>query len=197
MPTDDTVNGASPTDQTVNASQIDVTTLTAEQIEAHPLVQDLKKKYSAAHTDMDKTNLSKKELQAELAKYKTLAGVEDEPVKVEEPQTVTKAELKEQIWELKNAEDIELYGDDEFKKDVENGIPREYALKNAKLRFQSNPDTVRLERQRTMASGTAMGTRNLDSDDITEADRKGMAQFGYSEEDVRIQKKLKRERGQL
>lgn len=197
MPTDDTVNGASPTDPNVNASQIDVTTLTAEQLEAHPLVQDLKKKYSAAHTDMDKTNLSKKELQAEVARLKVLAG-EETPVETkEEPQTVTKNELRDQIWELKNADDIELYGDDEFKKDVENGIPREYALNNAKLRFQSNPDKVRLERQRTMASGTAMGTRNLDSDDITEADRKGMAQFGYSEEAVRIQKKLKRERGQL
>jgi len=199
MPTNDDGTGASPTATDVNASQIDVTALTPEQLEAHPHVQDLKKKYSAAHQDMDKTNLSKKELQSEIARLKVLAGeeVQAEEIKADEPQYVTKAELQEQAWELQNAKDVDLYGDDEYKNDLVSGIPREYALKTAKLRFQSMPDNVRLQRQQVMASGTAVGARGLSDVDVTDADRRGMAEFGYSEETVRKHKQMKRERGQI
>ena len=192
MPTDDG-NGANPT-ATANAS---VLGLTPEQLAAHPHVQELKKKFSDAHVSMDKTNTSKKELLAELAKYKTLAGVEDE-VEVTAPDTgtVTKAELKEQIWELKYARDVDLYGDDEYKNDLKAGIPREYALKTAKLRFQSNPDKARLERQQSMASGSSVSDRNLDDNELTDADRKNMALWGYSEETAKKHKALKKSRGQ-
>jgi hypothetical protein len=198
MPTDDTGNGQGPTATDVNASQdFDVTALPAEKIESHPYVQELKKKYSAAHSDMDKTNLSKKELQAEVARLKVLAGEEAPQEVKEEPQTVTKAELQEQVWELKHAHDVEIYGDEEFKKDVQNGIPRDYALNTAKLRFQSNPDHARLERQRTMASGTAMGTRNLESEDLEGFDPVEAAKWGYSKESWLKQRELKKARGQL
>lgn len=198
MPTDDIVNGASPTDTSVNASQIDVTALPIEELEKHPHVQELKKKYSAAHTDMDKTNLSKKELQAEVARLKVLAGEDATPAQEpvdESAKPVTKAELQQQVWEISHQKEVELYGDEEFQKDVQSGIPREYALKTAKLRFQSNPDKARLERQKTMASGMAMGTRDLQSDELTPAEQEGIAKGLYSKETVLKHREMKKARG--
>ncbi len=198
MPTDAEIDAAKPTDPNANASQVDVTKLTPEQLEANPHFQDLKTKYSAAHKGMDESNLSKKELKAEVARLKVLAGEEVKPEdKVELPAKEPTYATKEDIWELKNAKDIEVYGDEEFTKDVENGIPRDYALTTAKLRFQSNPDKARLERQQTMASGTAAGTRILDSDELTEAEQAGITKGLYSKEAVMIQRRLKKERGQL
>jgi len=195
MPTNDGVNGESPTDANVNASAPEGMTL--EQLESNPHFQELKKKYNAAHQDMDKTNLSKKELQAEVARLKVLAGEEAIVTPAEEPQTVSKAELREQVWELKNAKDVELYGDDVFLKDVENGIPRDYALNTAKLRFQSNPDKARLERQQSMASGTAMGTRILEDNQYEGFNPEEAKKWGYSKESWLRQKELKKSRGQL
>lgn len=199
MPTDDTGNGASPTAEIDNASQVDVKTLTAEQLEANPHFNDLKTKYSAARTGMDESNLSKKELKAEVARLKVLAGEEatpaSEPVD-DSTKPVTKAELQQQVWELSHQKEVELYGDEEFQKDVTSGIPREYALKTAKLRFQSNPDKARLERQQTMASGTAMGTRDLQSDELTPAEQKGIAEGLYSKETALAYREMKKARGQ-
>lgn len=196
MPTNDSGNGESPTTANVNATDLDVTSLAEEQLDTHPYVQELKKKANAAHQDMDKTNLSKKELQAENARLRVLAGEDDKPVITkDEPQTVTKAELQEQIWDLKNSNDVELYGDSEYMKDVEKGIPRDYALKTAKYRYQSNPDQARLERQQTMASGTAMGTRNLGSDDLTPAELKGIADGLYSKETALEYRQIQKARG--
>lgn len=172
-----------------------IASIPEEKLKSHPAFRTLEEKHAAARQGMDSSNLSKKELQAEVARLKVLAGVEEtteEPVV--EPETVTKKELEEKIWELKHAKDVELYGDDEFKKDVENGIPREYALNTAKLRFQSNPDKARLERQQNMASGTAMGVRNIESEDFTAIELKGIADGLYSKETVLEHRKLKAKR---
>lgn len=197
MPTADETNGASPTGSEGNASQdLDVTAIPADKLESHPYVQELKKKYSAAHEKMDSTNLSKKELQAEVARLKVLAGEEaKQEEKAPEPEHVTKDELKQQIWELQHAKDVEIYGDEEFRKDIEAGIPKDYALKTAKLRFQSNPDRVRLERQQIMASGTAMGTRNLDGDELTPTELKGIAEGLYTKETALKYREIRKARG--
>ena len=159
-----------------------------EVVKSHPAFKKLEDDYSAAEREK---NRYKGRLE------KAQKGISGEEEKTENPKEETPYATKEDIWELKNAKDVELYGDDEYKKDLETGIPRDYALKTAKLRFQSNPDKARLERQQQMASGTAIGTRNLESDDITAKDREDIAKHGYSEYAVRKQKELKRLRGQL
>lgn len=199
MPTDDTGNGASPTATTVNASEeLDVTTLTAEQLEQNPHFQELQKKFSAAHQDMDKTNLSKKELLAQIARLRVLAGEEEKPEikKEEETQTVTKQQLQEEIWNLKNAKDVDIYGDEQYQKDITAGIPRDYALNTAKLRYQSNPDKARLERQQAMASGSSASVRNLDDSDYEGFDQAEADRWGYTKETWKQQKQMKKARGQ-
>lgn len=191
MPTDDDVNALLPDAQ----AQQEAPVLTDEVITSHPKYKELEEKHAAARKGMDSSNLTKKELQAEVARLKVMAGEEKEPELTDEPQTVTKKELQEQIWELKHSSDVELYGDDEFKKDIETGIPRDYALKTAKLRFQSNPDKARLSRQQTMASGPAMGTRNLDGDELTATEQKGIADGLYTKETALKYRQIQKERG--
>ncbi len=198
MPTNEGGNGASPTTASVNAQVLDVTSLTPEQLEAHPHFQELAKKYTAAHQDMDKTNLSRKELLAENARLKVLAGEEETVVPEEKP--LTRKELEqmnvEMRFDLLNAKDLELYGDEKFKADLQSGIPKAYALENAKLRYQASPDKVRLERQQVMASGIAVGVRNLDSDELTPTEQKGIAEGLYSKETALLHRELKKQRGQ-
>lgn len=194
MPTNDGANGANPTGSPVTASP-ELLALTPEQLEGHPHVQELKKKFSAAHQDMDKTNLSRKELQAEVARLKVLAGEEDTPVLHTQSDPVTKEELQAQVWELKHGNDLELYGDDQYKSDITRGIPKDYALENAKLRYQSNPNTANLARQQSMASGAAAGVRNLAGEDLTPLELEGIAQGLYSKETALKHRELKRLRG--
>jgi hypothetical protein len=190
-----------PTDE-LNASEHDESedshhdnSDTKDDVKSHPDYQELEKKYAAARQGMDKSNLTKKQLEAEVAKYKTLAGVKEEPEETEE-KPLTRAELQEQLWELKNAKDVEIYSDEEYEQDIKNGIPRDYALKTAKLRAQANPDKARLDRQKQMASGSS-GHREIDDQDFTEKDRQDMAKWGYSEEALRKHKQLQKERGQI
>lgn len=173
--------------------------ISEDAVKAHPLFKELEEKHSAARTGMDQSNLSKKELQAEVARLRVMAGEEGPKAeaKTDEPQVVTKAELQQQLWQLQNAKDVEVYGDEQFTKDVESGIPRDYALQNAKLRYQSSPDKARLERQQTMASGSATSTRTLESEDLEGFDPVEAAKWGYSKESWLKQRQLKKARGQL
>lgn len=190
MPTDDG-NGASPTATDNASSDIDVTKLTPEQIELHPHVQELKKKYSAAHSGMDSANLTKKQLEAEVARLRVMAG-EDKPIEEEQkPAFVTKDELTSTLWETQNAKDVELYGDDDYKKELERGVPRDIALQYAKLRFQKNPNSAQVMRQQAMASQGSTSTRDLSDVEITDEDRADMAKWGYSEKALLKQKRLK------
>jgi len=189
MPTDNE-DGVSPT---VDAN---ATVLTPEQIEGHPLYQELKKKYSAAHTSMDSTNLSKKQLEAELAKYKMLAGEEEPEEEEVKPSFVTKEELKSTLWEDRNAKDLELYADDDYKKELDRGVPRDIALQYAKLRHKKDPNSAQVQRQQAMASGSSTSSRDLTDIDVTDEDRVNMKLWGYSEKTLLKQKALKRERGQ-
>lgn len=193
MPTDDNVNASGSDDS--NESQQNKSEVSDETIVSHPKYKELEEKHAAARKGMDQSNLTKKQLEAEVAKYKTLAGVEEEP-EPEEEKPLTRAELQEQLWELKHAKDVEVYSDEEYENDIKNGIPRDYALKTAKLRAQANPDKARLERQKLNASGSG-STRELDDTDLTEKDRENMAKWGYSEDAIRKQKALKKERGQV
>ena len=190
-----------PTDQEIDASVATAeraegtSSETTDDVMSHPKYKELEQKYAAARQGMDKTNLSKKELQAEVARLRVLAGEEEKVETAEETQTVTKAELHAQLWELQNSKDVEIYGDDEYKQDVEKGIPREYALKTAKLRFQSNPDKARLERQHSMASGSNAGIRNLESADMEGFNEEEAKKWGYTKETWLKQKELKKARG--
>lgn len=195
MPTDDTVNASGSDADTAHQTSSEITD---DLIVSHPKYKELEEKHAAARNGMDQSNLSKKELQAEVARLRVLAGVEEAEVKKDdEPQTVTKAELQEQIWELKHAEDVELYGDSEYKADIENGIPKEYALKTAKLRFQSNPDKARLDRQQTMASGSNSSVRNLDANSYEGFNEEEAKRYGYTKETWLEHKKLKEARGRI
>lgn len=195
MPTDENGNELAPTAQNANASDLDVTTLTPEQLAENPHFKDIQTKYAASRTGMDTANLSSKQLKAEVARLKILAGEEEEPI--EESTTVTKQELKDQLWELSNSKDVELYADDKYEEDIEKGIPKEYALENAKLRLQANPDKARIERNKLSAQGGNSSERNLDSTDITDKDRVAMKTWGYTEEAILKQKQLKKDRGQI
>ena len=177
-----------------NAPSLDVTSLTPEQIEAHPHVQELKKKYSAAHSGMDSANLSKKQLEAELAKYKFLAGEQEPEPEEQKPSFVTKEELEAKAWEIAHAKDIELYADDDYKKELDRGVPRDIALHYAKLRHQKSPNSAQVMRQQAMASAGAVSTRDLSDVEITDEDRADMAKWGYSEKALLKQKQMKKAR---
>lgn len=189
MPTnEEIVTAEEQTDETPPAETLD-----EDAVKAHPMYKELEGKHAAARKGMDTSNLTNKELKAEVAKFKTLAGVEEEvEAKGEEP--ITREELEGKLWKLQHSEDIGIYSDEEYEQDIKEGIPSDKALKYAKLRYQANPDQARLERQKQMASGSSANTRTLDSTDITEKDREDMAKWGYSEAAILKQKQLKKER---
>ena len=191
MPTNDD-NGASPTDFVNADSGFDVTTIPTEMLESHPYIQELKKKNAAAHSKMDESNLSKKQIQAELAKYKTLAGEEELPEEEDESPYVTKAEL----WEDRNSKDIEVFGDEEYLRDIEQGIPKAYALKTAKLRYGNSSPDAQVLRQKSMASAGSTSTRDISDIEITDQDRADQAIWKYSTKAMLKQKALKKARGQ-
>ena len=203
MPTDD-VNASGQTVITPPAApeltDDMIFSIPEEKLKSHPAFKTLEEKHAAARQGMDKSNLSKKELQAENARLRVLAGVEEDQTPVEDDQPLTKNDLEKMNedlrWDLLNAKDVELYGDEKFTADLQAGIPKAYALENAKLRSQSNPDKARLERQRTMASGSAASTRNLESDELTPAEQKGIAEGLYTKETALKHRELKRQRAQ-
>lgn len=175
---DPSANGAPP-----------AASLPEDAVKNHPLYKKLEEDRSAAEREANrfKGRLVTKGI-----------PLEDEPAPGTQapakPQEQSQFVTKDELWDRDHAPDIEVYGDDQYKADIARGIPKDYALETAKLRFQANPDKARSERLQSMGSGPAAGTRNLQSDDITEADRRGMAQFGYSEDVVRQHKALKRAR---
>ncbi len=199
MPTNDTDNSASSTVTDANATQeLDISTIPNDKLDSHPYVLELKKKASAAHQGMDSANLSKKELKAEVIRLKAIAGEEiTDELQDENSRSVTKADLQQTVWELTNAKDVDLYGDDKYKTDIEKGIPKDYALENAKLRYQTNPDNARLERRQAMGQGSAAGDRNIVSEDLTGFDPIEAAKWGYSKESFIKQKQNKKARGQI
>jgi hypothetical protein len=192
MPTEDG-NASQPT--AADNATFDVTAIPAEQLENHPLVKELKAKQAAAHTGMDKANLTKKQLEAEVARLKVMAGEQDAIEEVEQkPSFVTKEELTTQLWEAQNAKDIEIYADDKYKQELDMGIPKPVALEYAKLRYQKNPNNAQVMRQQAMASQGSSSTRDLSDIEITDEDRADMKTWGYSEEAIRKQKRLKQAR---
>ena len=163
--------------------------ITDEQVKNHPLFKDLEGKYSAE--EREKTRFK--------GRYeKARQGILDDEEKPEPgPKEESPYATKEELWEMKNAKDLEIYADDEYRKDIDSGIPRDYALKNAKLRFQANPDKARSERVQTMASGSAAGVRDLSSIDESQFNEEEAKRWGYSKESWMKQQELKKKRGQL
>lgn len=179
----------SPQEQTP-ASAAPSAALTEDQVKNHPLFKELEGKASAAEREKDR-------FKGRLEKARQGILEEDQPQ--EKPKEVVPYATKEELWEIKNAKALELYGDEQFSKDVSAGIPRDYALETARLRFQSNPDKARIQRQQTMASGPSSSDRMLPPSDveITDKDRQDAKDWNYSEETIRRHKELKRARGQL
>lgn len=204
MPTDEETTDVNASKQTEEVKETEgeetetlpAETLTEDAVKAHPKYKELEEKHAAARTGMDESNVSKKELKSEIARLKVLAG-EEETETEEEEKPLTRAELNDKLWLLQNAKDIEIYSDEEYEKDIADGIPKEYALKTAKLRGKSDPDKVRLENLKQTASGSSANNRELESDEITEKDRKGQKKWGYSDKAILKQKQLKKERGQI
>lgn len=169
--------------------------LSDDDVLSHPKYKELEEKHSAARKGMDESNLTKKQLQAELAKYKMLAGEEEKPTKEEEkPSFVTREELEERAWELAHTKDLELYADDQYEKDIEEGVPRTKALQYAKLRYEKGPSDIQVKRQQAMSSQGSTSTRDLENIDITDQDRKDMKLWGFSEETLLKHKRIKAER---
>ena len=189
MPTDDQVN-ASGSDA---HAQQDYPNISDEVITSHPKYRELEEKHSAARTGMDKSNLTKKQLEAEVARLRVLAGEEAE-VKETKPEPSPYV-TKEELWETQHAKDLELYGDEQFQKEVEQGIPRHIALNYAKLRYEKAPNNAQVMRQQSMASAGSTSTRDLSNVEITDEDRKDMKEWGFSEKTLLKHKALKKARG--
>lgn len=188
-----------PTGTPANASGSDANaqqnnpSIPDEVITSHPKYKELEEKHSAARTGMDKSNLTKKQLEAEVARLKVLAGEEK---KVEEEKTQPSPYVtKEELWETQHAKDLEIYGDETFQKEVEQGIPRHIALNYAKLRYEKAPNNAQVARQQSMASAGSTSARDLSNIEITDEDRRDMQQWGYSEKTLLKHKAMKKARG--
>tara|TARA_R100001530_G_scaffold118900_1_gene86046 strand:- start:1142 stop:1741 length:600 start_codon:yes stop_codon:yes gene_type:complete len=157
-----------------------------EVITNHPLYKTLQEENSANERE-------KERYKGRLNKVQE--GLQEEKKKVEPKKEPTEYVTREELWESQNSKEIELYADEEYEKDVEDGIPKEKALKYSKLRFEANPDEARLNRQKDMASGSPASNRDLsDTSEITDKDRENMKKWGYSEEALKKQKQLKKDR---
>lgn len=185
---------ANPSEETLNPTGSDseqtlITDPPAEisedAVKNHPAFKKLSDDYAAA--------------EREKARYKGRLDKVQKGFLEEEEKPAPKKDdspyvTKEELWELKHSTDIELYGDDEYQDDIQAGIPRDYALKTAKLRYQGNPDKARLNRQKDMASGSSAGTRNLESETYEGFNQEDADRFGYTKETWLKQKKKKEER---
>lgn len=191
MPTDENVNASVATASNAEGS---TPAITDEVITSHPKFKELEQKYSAARTGMDTSNLSKKQLAAEVARLKVLAGEEETAPPEEKPAFVTRAELEAKAWELSNKKDLDLYADETYKEELSQGIPPAKALEYAKLRYQSNPQNAKVQRQQAMSSQGSTSVRDLSDVEITDEDRADMKMWGYSEETLLKQKRMKKER---
>lgn len=180
-------DGGSPTPPD---NALDLNAIPAEKLEDHPYVKELKTKASAAHKGMDSANLTKKQLEAEVARLKVMAGEEKPKEEKPESEFVT----KEDLWTAQNEKDIELYGDEQYQKELDLGVPKKVALQYAKLRHQKDPNQAQVMRQQAMASQGSTSTRDLSDIDITDEDRADMKKWGYSEKALKRQKQLKKAR---
>jgi len=116
-----------------------------------------KTRESAARKKMDETQIENKKLREENDRLKN-----DKPE--EPPKPITKAELDEALWTSENRQDIDLYKDDEYNEDIDLGVPKEKALRYAKLRHATLDDSVKSERQKAMSSPSSTN-RTLPAED--------------------------------
>ena len=156
-----------------------------EAVKNHPLFKKLEEEHSAAEREKNRYKGRLDKVQ------KGMAEEEEKPAKKKDESPYA---TKEELWELRNAKDVELYGDDEYKTDLESGIPRDYALKTAKLRYGSNQDKARLDRQKMMASGSSASVRNLESEDLEGFNEEDAKRYGYTKETWLKHQKMKQER---
>lgn len=195
MPTDTNADAtaeinATSTPDVEETHQEDSTTTDAPESQddgTHQQVEELKKKHSAARKGLDEKAKLLKEKEAEIARLKVLAGEDSKEETPEEdesqPKYVTQEELDSKAWEIAHKSDLELYSDDEFKSDVESGIPKEKALKYAKLRYETMDDSARRERQEAVASTGSVnrdGQAPIDSKVLPEHKEK----FGIKDETI-------------
>lgn len=153
-----------PTDEATVVTDPTPSTDAPAEVLNHPAVQKLqeelsqaKQREAAARKGMDEANIKVKRLKEIV-----------EPL--EEKEEETKSEVpfvtKDELWEVTHKKELELYADDEYKADIGSGIPREYALKTAKLRHSVSPDTARKERLATLSAPIGSGRDLAGEDDI-------------------------------
>jgi len=162
--------------------------LSEDVVKNHPLYKELEGKHSAEERD-------KLRYKGRLEKVQK-GFSEDEEVKPQPKKDDSPYATKEELWEIRNAKDLDVYADDKYKGDIEAGIPRDYALENAKLRFQANPDKARLDRQKSMSTGSSSGVRNLEAANLEGFNEEDAKRWNYSKETWLKQQQLKKARGQ-
>ena len=120
-----------------------------EKIKNHPLYKDLQEKHSAEAREKDRYKGRLDKLQKEIS------GEEEPEPKNDSDKPVTRAELDDVVWQNAHVKELELYSDDEYKDDCKTGIPKDKALKYAKLRYETLDTSAKRERQLAMSSGSS------------------------------------------
>ena len=188
MPTDETVEktedvNASPQTEESPPENPETT----DDITSHPKYKEMEEKHAAARKGMDKANLSKKELEAENARLRVLAGQEseDDEVPDEQPKSVTEKELAELEWKIKNEKRIALVEDD-YEEILEEGyqgekVSKNVALELAEKRAKIDSSSAQRDRHQDMATSSVTNRSAEEPIEITDYDRK----FGITEKKKR------------
>ncbi len=157
MPTDNSVQTpVTPVATTVTAPPASSTQAIADDaIKAHPLYKDLETRYAAAHKEIDGKK-TKKELEAEVARLKVLAG-EDAPVVPPVQQTagsIDATKLQADIeWNIANKDLIKL-GGQQYVDLLNKGYDKQDALDLATSRLPT-PERSAAENLRAQVSASA------------------------------------------
>jgi len=195
MPTDD-VNASLPdvpeetsTEEVTEETQQEPLEITDDDIKSHPLYQDLEKKHSAARKGLDDKAKEVKKL-----KHLIVDDTPEEKEEVVEQSTAFTVEEKELLkWEIKNQDKIDLCQED-YDEYVTQGVSPKLSLRLA-LQDKGITDSNISDHLRQISSGQPDVSVNREAaSDITEEERKDMEMWGYSEETLKRQKQLKKER---
>ena len=106
MPTDPVVQTTTPVPPATSTQPV-----SEDAIKAHPLYKDLETRYAAAHKEIDGKK-TKKELEAEIARLKIMAGEESAPAPVAAPTgNIDAKKIQEEVeWNIANKENIQSAG---------------------------------------------------------------------------------------
>jgi hypothetical protein len=128
--------------------------LSEDAVKAHPLYKDLETRYAAAHLEIDGKK-TKKQLEAEVARLKVLAGEEGTQAPAPAPMNDARKMQEEITWNIKHESDLQLAGQPYY-----DFLARGYAREDAlTLALAKRPDGEKalLENLRAQQSGSSGG----------------------------------------